>query len=170
MYVFYSRDIQNMKEKCGAYCTLHKDQWSSLSLVRATRSWAQSDKTACPRATTKAQAEILTGYGSVQFLPQNHLALLLIFGFLSSVPGDHHPHLSLPCNEHVCLNRTGHVRITKGERPCISKSSCKGDYKNKLGYAGKQNCYGKAGMGSREILGFLLWAKTGVRKPSPAHF
>lgn len=25
-----------------------------------------SDKTACPRAATKAQAEILTGYGSLQ--------------------------------------------------------------------------------------------------------
>lgn len=75
----------------------------------------------------------LTGYGSLQFLPQNHLALLLIFGFLSSVPGDHHPHLHLPCNEHTCLNRTGHMRTAKGEHPYIAKSCSKSGDKNKLG-------------------------------------
>lgn len=148
MYVFYSRDIQNMKEKCGAYGMLYKDQWSSLSLVRATRSWAQSDKTARPRAATKAQAEILTGYGSFQFLPQNPLALLLTFGFLSSVPRDHHPHVSLPAvSTSASIGRDAwevqRVNISVFPRVAarvITKKSW-------AWYAGKQNCCGKAGVG-----------------------
>lgn len=59
--------------------------------------------------------------------PPSPLALILAFGLLSSVPQNYHPRLSLPCNG------TGHVRAMKGERPQISKSSCKSDYKNKLG-------------------------------------
>lgn len=41
MYVCCSRDIQNMKEKHGTHWRLFKDQGSSLSLVRAARSWAE---------------------------------------------------------------------------------------------------------------------------------
>lgn len=70
----------------------------------------QSDKTACPRVTTKAWAETITGYGNFQLLPQNHFVLLHTFDFLSPAPGGHHPHLSLPCNELICPNRTGHMR------------------------------------------------------------
>lgn len=77
----------------------------------------QSDKTACPRAATKARAETITGYGNFQLLPQKHLVLLHIFDFLSSGPRGHHLHLSLPCNELICLNRTGHMRTMKGGRP-----------------------------------------------------
>lgn len=41
MCVCCSRDIQNMKEKRGTYWRLFKDQWSSFSLVRAMRNWAE---------------------------------------------------------------------------------------------------------------------------------
>jgi len=53
--------------------------------------------------------------------------------FLCSVPRDHHSQLSLPCNEHICLSRTGRGRTVKGEHPCAAKSHCKSDYKTKLG-------------------------------------
>lgn len=112
MYVCCSRDIQNMKEKRGTYWRLFKDQWSFLSLVRATRSWAEWQN-----CLSKSSHQPITGYGNVQFLPQNHLVLLHVFDFLSSGTGDHHPHLSLPCNELICLNRTGHMRTMKGEHP-----------------------------------------------------
>lgn len=90
----------------GAPCPL-LEQWET----------EQSDKTACPRAATKAWAETITVYANFQLLPQKHLVLLHVFDFLSPGPGDHHPHLSLAYIELICLNRTGHMRTMKGEHP-----------------------------------------------------
>lgn len=116
MYVCYSRDIQNMKEKRGTYWRLFKDQWSSLSLVRATRSWAEWQN--CLSKGSR-QSMSRDNYGLWQFSAspsKNTLFCYTPLIFLSPGPGHHHPRLSLPCNELICFNRTGHMRTMKGER------------------------------------------------------
>lgn len=131
MYVFYSRDIQNMKGKC-AYRMLYRDQWSSLSLVRATRSWAQwqnclskGSHQSTSRDTYRLWQFTISPSKSPCFVTHLWFSVLWTQGsaspFKLTLLWAHLPH------------RAGHVRTAKGERPCISKHSCKSNYKKQLG-------------------------------------
>lgn len=166
MYVCCSRDIQNMKEKRGTYWRLFKDQWSSLSLVRARRSWAEWQN--------------CLSKGSRQSTSRHNYRLWQFSASSSKTPCFvTHLWFSISCTwrsppSFKLILQWAHLlqqdRTHEGHEGWTCNRSWRNGYKRSWAwYAGRQNWCGKAGMGAREIPGFFLWAKAGVRRSLPAH-
>lgn len=111
MYVCCSRDIQNMKGKRGTYWRLFKDQWSSLSLVRATRSWAEWQN-CLSKGSHQSMSRDNNRLWQFSASPSKTSCFVTHLWFSISWTWR-----SPSSFELICHNRTGPMRTMKGEHP-----------------------------------------------------